>query len=76
MARSLRIQKARFNTSISTDGNTIVFTSEGIENLPNGWRARETYKIVSADELIEVFELVEPGKDYKLYSEGHFRPKR
>lgn len=64
------------NTSISADGKTIVFTSERIENIPNGWRARETYKIVSADEFIEVFELAEPGKDFELYSEGHFRRKK
>src|SRR5688572_27370767 len=30
--------------SISADGKTIVFISEGIENIPAGWRARETYK--------------------------------
>ena len=64
------------NTSISADGKTIVFTSEGIENIPAGWRARETYKIVNAEEFIEVFELAEPGKDFELYSEGHFRRKK
>ena len=64
------------NTSTSADGKTIVFTSEGIENLPNWWRARETYKIVNADEFIEVFELAEPGKEFELYSEGHFHRKK
>lgn len=64
------------NTTTSADGKTIVFVSEGIENIPNGWRARETYKIVSADEFIEVFELAEPGKEFELYSEGHFHRKK
>ena len=32
----------------------IVFTSESIDNIPAGWRARETYKLVSADEFVEV----------------------
>jgi hypothetical protein len=53
----------------------IVFTTEGIENIPAGWRARETYKILGADEFVEVFELAKPGKDFELYSEGHYRRK-
>ena len=64
------------STSISEDGKTIVFTSEGIENIPTGWRARETYRIVNVDEFTEVFELAEPGKDFQIYSEGHFRRRK
>lgn len=63
-------------TSISDDGKTITFTSESIENIPSGWRARETYKIVSADEFIEVFELAEPGKDFEKYTENRYRRKK
>jgi len=63
-------------TSISDDGKTIVFTSEGIENIPAGWRTRETYKIVGPDEFTEVFELAGPGKDFEVYSEGHFKRKK
>lgn len=63
-------------TSISDDGKTIVFTSESIENIPAGWRARETYKIVSPDEFTEVFELAAPGKDFELYSESRLRRKK
>jgi hypothetical protein len=44
------------------DGKTIVLATEGRENIPAGWRARETYKILGADELVEVFELAEPWK--------------
>ena len=58
------------------DGKTIVLVTEGRENIPAGWRARETYKILGADELVEVFEQAEPGKDLELYSEGHYRRKR
>ena len=54
----------------------LVFTSEAIENIPAGWRARETYRIVSADERIEVFELAEPGKDFSTYSEARLRRRR
>jgi hypothetical protein len=60
-------------SSLSADGKTLVFTTETIENIPPGFRARETYKILSPDEFIEVFEIAEPGKDFELYSEGHFR---
>lgn len=63
-------------TSISADGKTIVFTSESIENIPAGWRARETYKITGPDEFVEVFELAGPGKDFETYSEGHFKRKK
>jgi THAP4-like, heme-binding beta-barrel domain len=64
------------STSISADGTTIVFTSESIENIPAGWRARETYRIVGLDEFTETFELAEPGKDLQTYSEGRFRRKK
>lgn len=63
-------------TSASADGKTIVFTSESIENIPAGFRARETYKILGPDEFSEVFEIAEPGKDFELYSEAHFRRKK
>jgi len=48
------------------DGKTIVLATEGRENIPAGWRARETHKILGADELVEVFELAKPGKDFEL----------
>lgn len=53
-------------TSSSADGKTIVFTSESIENIPAGFRARETYKILGPDEFTEVFEIAEAGKDLEL----------
>ena len=54
--------------SISPDGKTIVFISESIENIPQGFRAREIYQIRSDNEFIETFEIAEPGKDFELYS--------
>jgi hypothetical protein len=64
------------HTSTSSDGKTIIFTSESIENIPAGYRARETYKILGPDEFAEVFEIAEPGKDFEVYSEGHFKRKK
>ena len=47
---------------------SVVFVSEAIENIPAGYRARETYLLHGPDELEEVFEIAEPGKDFALYS--------
>jgi hypothetical protein len=46
----------------------LVFTTEAIENIPKGWRARETYVITGDNAFEEIFELAEPGKDFALYS--------
>ena len=64
------------HTSSSTDGKTLVFTTEQIENIPAGWRARETYRIESRDEFVEVFELAEPGKDFEVYIENRYTRKK
>ena len=46
----------------------LVFTTEAIENIPAGWRARETYVVHGPDEFEEVFELAQPDKPFELYS--------
>jgi len=66
----------QFVMNSSDEGKTIVFTSESIENIPSGFRARETYKIVGPDEFQEVFEIAEPGKGFEVYSESHFKRKK
>jgi hypothetical protein len=55
------------------DRERLVFTSEAIENIAPGWRARETYFILNETEFIERFELAEPGKEFTLYSEAHLK---
>ena len=62
--------------SISLDGKTIVFVSESIENIPAGFRARETYKIINDDEFIETFEIAEPGKEFELYSKATLKRRK
>jgi hypothetical protein len=52
------------------------FTSEAIENIPPGYRARETYAVTGPDSFVERFELAEPGKDFELYSETRFRRRK
>jgi hypothetical protein len=53
---------------LDSKAGTLSFTSEAIENIPPGYRARETYTMTGSDELEEVFELAEPGKEFVLYS--------
>ena len=60
----------------TADDKTIVFVSESIENIPTGYRARETYTILSPDEFIERFEIADPGKDFQLYSEARLKRVR
>jgi hypothetical protein len=62
--------------SLAFDENKIVFVSESIENFFDGWRARETYKILGQDEFVEVFELAPPGKDFRLFSESYLKRKK
>ena len=52
------------------------FTSEAIENIPAGWRARETYTLHGADDLEEIFELAEQGKEFTVYSRTHLNRVR
>jgi len=56
--------------SISPDGKSLEFTTVRIENIAPGWRAKEAYRIVSADEFVETFSLSPPGKEFAVYSEN------
>lgn len=60
---------------VGTDSKVLMFISESIENVPSGWRARETYRIVNSNEFMETFELVAPGKEFEVYTETHFKRK-
>ena len=61
---------------IQENFKTIIFTTESIENIPDGWRARETYKIINDNEFSETFELAESGKEFEIYSENMFKRKK
>lgn len=61
--------------SLSADGKTLVFVTKSIENIPSGWRARETYKILNDNEFIEIFELAAPEQDFEVYIENQFKRK-
>jgi hypothetical protein len=55
------------------DPTKLVFETESIENIPAGFRARETYTIVGNDEFVERFEVADPGRDFALYSEARLK---
>jgi hypothetical protein len=61
---------------VDVKAGTIAFTTEAIENIPPGYRARETYTVTGPDELEEVFELAEPGKDFTVYTRTRLKRAR
>ena len=54
----------------------LVLVTEAIENIPAGWRARETYILTGADQLEEIFELAPPGKEFEPYSRSRLTRAR
>jgi hypothetical protein len=63
----------QYVADLDSQPDKLVFTSEAIENIPPGWRARETYVVLGPNEFEEVFELAEPGKPFELYSRARFK---
>ncbi len=59
--------------SASADGKLLELATVRIENIPAGWRARESYRIISPDEFVETFSLAQPGKEFAVYSETHLK---
>jgi hypothetical protein len=62
--------------SVAAPADSIVFRSEVTENIPPGFRARETYRILGTDEFMERFEIPEPNGEYAVYSETRLRRKK
>jgi hypothetical protein len=66
----------QYVSDLAESVGVIVFTSEAIENIPAGFRARESYKRLGPDEFEEVFELAEPGKEFEAYSRARLKRVR
>lgn len=62
---------------VTTPGaaSEIVFNSVTLENIPAGWRARETWRI-AGDRFVEVFELAAPNQEFTMYSETRLTRRR
>jgi hypothetical protein len=60
----------------SSTADRLVFISESIENIPTGFRARETYVFSAVDEFEEIFEIAEPGKEFEVYSRSRLTRRK
>jgi hypothetical protein len=69
-AKKLRLRQFHGEGFVNSyvQGEGLAFETDAIENIPAGWRARETYTVRSADSWSETFELAEPGKAFAVYS--------
>ena len=53
-----------------SEGRTFVFVSEAIENIPAGFKARLTYRVLDPDRFEQTFDLAPPGREFTCYSKG------
>jgi hypothetical protein len=61
---------------IAPDGKTIVFVTESMENLPPGFHARKTYRILNENEFTDTFELAPPGRELETYVETRLKRRK
>jgi len=59
--------------SVSPDDKSFEFVTVRIENLPPGWRAKKSYRVLSDDEIVETFSLAPPEKDFDVYTVAHLK---
>lgn len=69
-AKKLRLRQFHGEGFVNSyvESDPLTYETVEIENIPAGWRARETYKPSSPDTYEETFELSGPGKDFAVYS--------
>lgn len=61
--------------AVSDEGSTLKFLTESLENVPEGWRGRETFRFLGEDEFEDTFELARPGEDFEVYVLTRLRRK-
>lgn len=54
-------------------GRRLVFSSEVVENLSPGAKARVTYDVIAPDELEEVVERADPDADFRIQSNSRVK---
>lgn len=62
--------------SLESNDSTLVFVTEAIENIPDGWRAKLTLNKKGEDEFTEGFQLAPPGKDFGTCIENKWTRKK
>ena len=60
----------------SADGKVFIFNSEAIENIPPGFKARLTYRILDEASFEQTFDLAPPGQEMVCYSKGTMKRAR
>ena len=60
----------------SEEDQVISFVTEGIENIPPGWQAKESYRILNPDEFVETFQFAAPNRNFETYAENHLHRVR
>jgi hypothetical protein len=70
VAKKIRLRQFHGEGFVNSyvESSPLVFTTTEIENIPAGWRARETYEQPSPDSWTERFDLAQPGQELELYS--------
>lgn len=53
--------------------NKLIFRTEAIENIPPGWRARITCKILGENEFRETFDLAGPEQEWRCFITNEFK---
>jgi hypothetical protein len=61
---------------VSADGKELVFVTEAIENIPRGYRARESYQLIDNNSFEETFEIAAPNKDFAVYVVNKFKREK
>lgn len=59
--------------SVSADGKLLEFVTVRIENIAPGWKGKETYRVLSANELEQTFSLAAPGQDFEVYAQSRLK---
>jgi len=59
--------------SLASDGKTMIFVSEAIENAPSGTRAKLVISMVSEDALATDFHVAWPEQEFQCYSQNNYR---
>jgi hypothetical protein len=62
--------------SIYDGGNTASFSTERIENVPDGWTSRLTFRKEDNDHFSETFELSPAMMSFDVYMEKHWTRKK
>lgn len=59
--------------SVSADGKSLDFVTVRIENIAAGWRAKESCRLLSTDEMEATFLLSAPGKAFEVYTRARLK---